>query len=76
MSFDVSKHVLVPKHKKMSETEKSKFLVQLHLQGKELPKISKNDPALNGLDVKPGDLIKVERASKTAGVTNYYRMVS
>ena len=41
----------------------------------ELPLIFVNDPAIMGLGVKPGDLIKITRPSPTAGESLYYRYV-
>ena len=40
-----------------------------------LPKILSEDPALEKLSVKEGDVIKIERESETAGVSVYYRIV-
>jgi DNA-directed RNA polymerase subunit H len=42
---------------------------------KELPKISRKDPAIEHLDAKEGDIIRIERESLTAGKTVYYRGV-
>ena len=41
----------------------------------ELPLIFVNDPAIMGLGVKPGDMIKITRTSPTAGESLYYRYV-
>lgn len=71
----MSHHVLVPKHLKVSDSEKEKLLEKYHISTKELPKILKDDPALAKLTLKDGDLVKVERNSKTAGVSYYYRVV-
>ncbi len=76
MSFDIHKHELVPKHTKLSDSEKSKLFAEYNIEGKGLPKISKSDPAIEKLDLKAGDIIKIERISKTAGITNYYRQVN
>ena len=75
MAFDVSKHIFVPRHSKLSEAEKEKILQHYKVTVKELPKILKDDAALNKLDVKVGDIIKIERDSKTAGSSVYYRVV-
>ena len=75
MAFDVNKHILVPKHAKMSEAEKEKLLQKYLIEARSLPKIFKSDSALAKLTVKEGDVIKIERESKTAGVTTYYRVV-
>jgi len=68
--------VLVPKHTKMSEQEVQKLLDKYNLTLKQLPKIQRNDPAIQNLDVKPGDVIKIERNSQTVGDVDFYRMVS
>ena len=75
MAFEVSKHFLVPKHSKLSETEKNKLLERYNIDLLALPKILKEDPALAKLDVKVGDVVKIERKSKTAGTTAYYRVI-
>lgn len=72
----VTKHVLVPKHTKLSEREKKQLLEKYNITVKQLPRISKKDPAIQHLDVKPGDVIKIHRESKTAGKTEFYRSVA
>ena len=75
MAFDVNKHQLVPKHSKVSDSEKAKLFEKFNIIDKQLPRISEKDAAIAKLGVKVGDVIKVERASETAGVTVYYRLV-
>lgn len=75
MTFDATKHILVPKHTKLSDSEKNKLLEKYNVDTFSFPKISINDSAIAKLGVKLGDLIKIERKSKTAGVTAYYRVV-
>ncbi len=72
---DVSKHILVPKHTKVSDSEKEKICQEYNVEAAQLPKISIDDPALEKLDVKPGDVVKIERQSVTAGKAAYYRLV-
>jgi DNA-directed RNA polymerase subunit H len=74
-TFDVKSHILVPKHTKLSQKDTKDLFERLKITVKELPKISMKDPAIQNLEVKPGDVIKVERASPTAGRTVYYRGV-
>ncbi len=75
MAFDVTTHNLVPKHVKISDSEKEKFLQEQVLATRQLPKILKTDPAILHLKTQAGDIIKVERKSITAGVSLYYRVV-
>lgn len=73
---DVREHVLVPKHTKMSEQEVQKLLEKYNITLKQLPRIQRNDPAIQDLDAKPGDIIRIERKSQTVGDVDFYRMVS
>ena len=73
---DITQHVIVPKHQKLSEQGKKELLEKYGLQGiKELPRILARDPALEGLDAKEGEIIKITRKSMTAGHAIFYRRV-
>jgi len=71
----VQKHHYVPKHTKLSEEEAKKLLEYYNISPRQLPKILKTDPAIQHLNPKPGDIIKIERKSKTAGKSYFYRVV-
>ena len=73
--FEVKKHVLMPKHMKVSEKEKKELFDRHNISLKELPKIFSNDPSIKHLGVKAGDVVKIERNSPTAGKSVYYRGV-
>ena len=73
--FDVNKHVLVPKHTKLSEKERKELFEKYAIDVHNLPKVYKADPAIQHLDVKEGDIIKVTRKSPTAGESHFYRRV-
>lgn len=73
--IDISKHALVPKHTKLSEKEKEEVLKKYNAAFEDFPRILKKDSALQGLNVKYGDLIKIVRKSPTAGQTVFYRAV-
>ena len=55
--------------------EAQKVLDEFNCKPTELPLIFVTDPAILGLGVKPGDMIKVTRKSGTAGESIYYRYV-
>ncbi|MFH1181366.1 MAG: DNA-directed RNA polymerase subunit H [Candidatus Woesearchaeota archaeon] len=74
-AIDVKKHVLVPKHSKISEKEKGELFKRYKINGEELPIILKTDPAIEELDVKQGDIIKIFRKSATAKTSVFYRVV-
>ena len=68
-------HILVPKHEIITLEEAKQVLEKYHCKAVELPLIFGSDPAIVGLGVKPGDMIKITRKSATAGESLYYRYV-
>ena len=76
MSFDVRNHQLVCKHSTASDSEKETLAKKYDIRIQDLPKILVKDHAIAHLSPKPGDVIKIERESKTAGKTSYYRAVT
>ena len=71
----VPDHVYVPKHEIMTKKDAEEVIAKFNCKPTELPLIFVNDPAILGLGVKPGDLIKITRKSATAGESIYYRYV-
>ena len=71
----VPDHVYVPKHEIMNKKDAEEVLQKFNCKPTELPLIFVNDPAILGLGVKPGDMIKITRKSATAGQSTYYRYV-
>jgi len=59
----------------MPIAEAQKVLEKFHCKPTELPLIFVTDPAIVGIGVKPGDMIKITRESPTAGESLYYRYV-
>ena len=66
---------MVPKHSLVGEKEKQKVFEKYNITTSKLPRILLEDPAILNLKAKAGDLIKVERESKTLGTAIYYRVV-
>ena len=71
----VPDHIYVPKHEIISIQEAEEVLKKYNCKPTELPLIFVTDPAILGLGVKPGDMIKITRKSPTAGTSLYYRYV-
>jgi len=74
--FEVVKHELVPKQTKLSEKETKELFEKYAIELQNLPKIYKSDPAIQDIDVKEGDIVKIMRKSPTAGETIFYRRVA
>ncbi|MSS86786.1 MAG: DNA-directed RNA polymerase subunit H [Thaumarchaeota archaeon] len=71
----VPDHIYVPKHEIILKSEAEEVLKKYNCKPTELPLIFVNDPAIVGLGVKPGDMLKITRPSSTSGESLYYRYV-
>jgi len=74
-SFDLFEHELVPKHTIASEDEVQLVLDHYGIEKNQLPRIFRDDPAVKVLGARPGQVIRIERNSPTAGTSFYYRLV-
>jgi DNA-directed RNA polymerase I, II, and III subunit RPABC1 len=75
LQYNVSKHVLVPKHELVGDEEEVKKLIQnFNLKSKfQLPLILKTDAMAKYLGLKNGDVVKITRVSPTSGEYVMYR---
>jgi len=71
----VQNQVLVPKHFLMTEQEVEGLLQHYNISKKQMPMISVKDPAIQGLNAKTGDVIRIVRNSPTQGKAEFYRVV-
>ncbi len=68
--------MLVPRHSVASEAEVKQVSGQYSITVDNLPVIFLDDPALKGVQTRPGDVIKIERNSPvTRKVELYFRRV-
>ncbi len=74
-SFDLFNHELVPTHSVASNEEIQLVLQHYGIEKNQLPRIFRDDPAVKVLGARPGQVIRIERESPTAGKTYYYRLV-
>jgi len=73
--FDITKHVLVPKHIKLNQEEINELLQKYNVSLRQLPRISVKDPMSKLLEAKIGDVIKIIRKSQTASQSEFFRVV-
>jgi len=71
----ILEHELVPEHRILELEEAIEVLRRLGVPPNRLPRISINDPVVQLLGAKPGDIIEIKRKSRTAGEAVYYRIV-
>jgi DNA-directed RNA polymerase subunit H (RpoH/RPB5) len=72
--FNILQHQYVPKHTILNEDEKNEVIKKYNIINiKQLPDISRFDPVAQAIGMRPGDICCIERPSKTAIITKYYR---
>ena len=64
----VPDHVFVPKHEILTKKEAEQVLENFNCNPTDLPFIFVNDPAILGLGVKPGDMIKIDIPSRSINI--------
>lgn len=75
LQFNILKHVLVPKHRVMKESEVIEIMKRYNITDKsQFPDISRFDPVARAIGLRPGQICDIIRPSKTAIKTNYYRI--
>lgn len=75
LSFNISRHTLVPKHERIrDEARVARLLDTYKLKSKtQLPLILRTDPMARYLGLQSGDVVEITRPSPTAGVYKNYR---
>ena len=75
LQFNILKHVLVPPHRIMLESEVKEIIKKYNISDRTLfPDISRFDPVARAIGLRPGNVCHIIRPSKTAIETNYYRI--
>jgi DNA-directed RNA polymerase subunit H (RpoH/RPB5) len=75
LQFNVLKHTLVPLHQIITEEELTEVMEKYKLKTKmQLPEISRFDPVSLAIGMRPGEICKIIRPSKTSIVAEYYRL--
>ena len=75
LQFNILDHAYVPKHTIMPEQETQGMMAQYNIANTDmLPNISRYDPVAMAIGMRPGQVCRIERFSKTAVNTPYYRV--
>ena len=75
LQFNILNHTLVPKHIVIPETEVLEIMKKYNITDKiQFPDISRFDPVSRAIGLRPGQVCKITRYSKTAIETFYYRI--
>jgi len=74
LQFNVLEHDIVPHHEIIDEEEIKDIMTKYKIRDYSLlPEISRFDPVALSLGMRPNDICKIIRPSKTAVSANYYR---
>lgn len=74
LQFNILEHQYVPKHVILNDDEKKEMIKRYNiLDVKNLPDISRFDPVAQAIGMRPGEICRIERPSKTSVISNYYR---
>ena len=75
LQFNILEHSLVPKHSILNEKEEQEFRKQYNiLDNTQIPTISYFDPVSLVLGIRPDNIVKIERYSRTSINSLYYRI--
>jgi DNA-directed RNA polymerases I, II, and III subunit RPABC1 len=75
LMFNITKHVLVPKHKLLNEKEVNEVLDKYQCKKSQLPKIQYDDPISRYYGARKGDVFEIVRPTPTTGTFRVYRVV-
>ena len=75
LQYNILDHVYVPKHIILNDNEVNDMKKRFNIvHDEELPEISRYDPVAQAIGMRPGEICKIIRPSKTAITTEYYRI--
>ena len=75
LQFNILKHTLVPKHTILTDDEKELFMKKYNiLDNSQIPDISYFSPVSIVIGLRPNDVVKIERASRTSITSDFFRI--
>ena len=75
LQFNILDHILVPEHRVMDNNNVEEIMRKYNITNKnQFPDISRFDPVAQIIGLRPGQVCNILRSSKTAIITNYYRV--
>jgi DNA-directed RNA polymerase subunit H (RpoH/RPB5)/nitrate reductase NapAB chaperone NapD len=75
LQFNILEHTYVPKHTILTDAETQQMMAKYNIAHPDmLPNISRYDPVAMAMGMRPGQVCRIDRFSKTAVSTHYYRI--
>lgn len=75
LSFNITKHELVPKHEVLTPIQKKAVMTKYKTVAKHFPMLLSSDPVVRYYGALPGTMMRITRKSPTAGEYVLYRVV-
>lgn len=72
--LDITKHVSAPRHELVPDAEVAEFCARYHTAKEYFSKLPMSDPQAIWLGLRPGMVVRIIRASETAGEAPIYRI--
>ena len=77
LQFNILKHELVPQHIVLSKENEEKVKAQYNISdNSQVPGISRFSPVAQAIGLRPGEMCKIIRPSRTAITSEFYRICS
>jgi DNA-directed RNA polymerase subunit H (RpoH/RPB5) len=74
LQFNILEHQYVPEHVVLTEAEHEEVLKKYNITDtKQMPSISRYDPVALAIGMRPGQICKITRPSKTSVTSQFYR---
>lgn len=72
---DITKHVLVPKHRILSDKEAKNVLEKYNISTHQLPLMRIKDPMAQAINAKAGDIVEITRSGPTQDYLFFRRVI-
>lgn len=73
--FNISKHVLQPKHTLLNNQQVKEVLELYNLKLQNMPRVGRENPMAKYIGARPNQVIKIDSYNQTTGLGLYYRLV-
>jgi DNA-directed RNA polymerase subunit H (RpoH/RPB5) len=75
LQFNILEHQYVPLHEILSKSQTAEIIKRFNVTDTDqLPNISRYDPVAQAIGIRPGEICRITRPSKTSITSEYYRI--